>query len=55
MLGKGVYPVKVIVIEGDLLLQLTIVVGILIIIKTRNVCNAFQNSHSKGIIFTLTD
>ena len=35
--------------------QLTIVVGILIIINTRNACNAFYNSHSRGIIFTLTE
>ena len=55
MLGKGVYPVKITVMEGDLPISTTIVVGILIMIKTRNVCNAFQNSHSKGITFTLTD
>ena len=35
--------------------QLTIVVGMLIMIKTRNVSNAFQNLHSQEIIFTLTE
>ena len=35
--------------------QLTIVVGMLIMIKTRNVSHAFQNLHSQEIIFTLTE
>ena len=35
--------------------QLTIVVGMLIMIKTRNVSHAFQNLRSQEIIFTLTE
>ena len=41
VLGKGVYPVKVTVRRETCRFQLTIVVGILIITITRNVCNAF--------------
>ena len=46
VLGKGVYPVKVTVMEGDLPISTNDCGGC---------ADAFQNLHSQEIIFTLTE
>ena len=55
VLGKGVYPVKVTVMEGDLPISTNDCGGYADHVKTRNVSHAFQNLHSQEIIFTLTE